>query len=375
VSFPAVRAGGRRQTATQVSTATGVAGAAATGTNAATAAAAVVVVAVVVVSLFCAGPAYASASGSDNPGGTVTVGASDGGSSPGAPGTSNPPGSAGSAGTTRPGGGPGRGSSGASPWTCTYTSLLLNDVGGFAPGGPTPGGWYSVTCFDRVNGASTTQTEWIATQTASTPSASSTPTATPTIDPRVVALQAESSLLLPTPSPHSNPVGASIVNLPTWLWIDASIWHPFAVTATAGTVSATAVATPVSVTWQMGDGGREVCAGPGQPFDLTHPAQQQVTACRYTYRASSLGQPSPDGDPDHAAYPVRATITWSVSWTAQGAPGAGVLPSLTTTGQASIRVVQVESINSGLFGLSAPPGPLAGSSPADPSTTAKGAPS
>jgi hypothetical protein len=142
------------------------------------------------------------------------------------------------------------------------------------------------------------------------------------------------------------------------LWIDPSIWHPFSVTATAGSVSATAVATPESVTWQMGDGGVEVCHGPGRPFDLALPAQQQTTVCDYLFRSSSAGQPSPDGDPDDAAYTVHATVNWAVSWTAKGAPGSGVLPSLTTGGTASVRVVQIESVNTGLFGLSTPSGAL-----------------
>jgi hypothetical protein len=172
-----------------------------------------------------------------------------------------------------------------------------------------------------------------------------------------VALQAERSLRLPSPVLHFNPAAASVVNLPTWLWIDPSLWHQLSVTASAGAVSATAVATPESVSWQMGDGGEVVCAGPGRPFDLALPAEQQVTGCEYAFRTSSLGQPAPDGDPDAAAYTVRATVTWAVSWTAQGAPGQGELPSLNTAGTASVRVVQIESINLGLFGLSARTGP------------------
>jgi hypothetical protein len=305
--------------------------------------------AVLVVGL-AAGPAAAmvSVSGSDGPGGTVSVGAADGGSSPG---TSGSAAGTGRSGPSRNGSGGSTGPAAASPWACTSTSLLLNDEGGFAPGGPTPGGWFSVTCFNRLTGASTTQTEWITSQAATAPPA---PTATaPAIAPRVLALQAENSLRLPAPVLHFNPAAASVVNLPTWLWVDPSVWHPLSVTASAGPVSATAVATPESVTWQMGDGGALVCAGPGRPFDPSRPAAEQVTGCDYTFRTSSLGQPSPDGNPDAAAYVVRATIAWAVSWTAQGAPGQGVLPSLTTDGTASVRVVQIESINSGLFGLSA----------------------
>ncbi len=294
---------------------------------------------VLLASALPATPAFAGASGTDGPGGTVSVGATDGGSSGGTPGSLGTGGSSSS-------GGPGSG--GGSPWTCTYTSLLLNDIGGFPPGGATPGGWYSVTCVNRASGASSTQTEWITRQPTALPPA------TPAIDPRVVALQAENSLRLPAPSLRFNPAASSVVNLPTWLWIDPSIWRQMSVTASVGTVSATAVATPEVVIWQTGDGGQVVCDGPGQPFLVALPAQGQGTACAHTYRFTSAGQVSPDGNPNDAAFPVRATITWAVSWAAEGAPGQGVLPPLVTTGAASVRVVQVQSINSTPVGAASP---------------------
>ena len=258
----------------------------------------------------------------------MTVGASDGGTSGGAPGT--------------PGGGTGAGGAGGSPWLCTYTILTLNDEGGFAPGGPTPGSWYSVTCTNQSTGASTTQTEWIPDQTSA---------ATPAIDPYSIARQAERSLQLPAPLSEFNPPAISVVNLPTWLWIDGGIWHPFSVTASVGTVSATAVATPTSVTWTMGDGGMTTCDGPGTPYVAEQPSDQQSTTCHYTYLTSSGGQPSGDGNPNDDAYNVVATIDWSVTWSVQGAVGGGDLPPLTTSSSRPVRVEQVESVNSELPGL------------------------
>ncbi len=278
--------------------------------------------------IMCPTPAFASATGSDNGNGTVTVGVSDGGALPGAPGTPIS-------------GSLGSGSGGSGSWTCQSTSLLLNDEGGFAPGGPTPGGWYSVTCINSTTGASTTQTEWITNQA---------PTITPAIDPRSVALQAERSLRLPAPTPHFNPSASSVVNLPTWLWIDPSVWHPYAVTASVGAVSATAVATPVAVRWQMGDGGVVTCAGPGRAFDLAQPARMQQTACEYAYHTSSLGQPYARGNPDTAAYLVGATVSWSVSWSVVGGVGEGPLPPLVTSSLTHVRVVEVESVDTGTAG-------------------------
>ncbi len=233
--------------------------------------------------------------------------------------------------------GHGGGAPGPDPWTCTYLKLVLNDVGGFAPGGPTPGSWYSVTCTNRTTGASWTQTEWIADQA---------PASAPPVDPHALALEALKSLRLPAPTGHFDPAGTSVVNLPTWLWIDNDIWHTQSVTATAGSVSATAVATPVSVTWSMGDGDVVTCGGPGLPFVASEAPGGPGSPCTYTYSESSAGQPSPDGNPDDGAFSVQATVAWSVSWSAQGAVGGGALPSLYTSTSYRLRVEQIESINS-----------------------------
>ncbi len=262
---------------------------------------------------------FAAATGGDGPGGSVTVGAGSGGSSGGAPGA--------------PGGG-GQGG-GASPWTCTYTLLTLNDQSQ-PPGGASPGAWYSVTCVDVATGAQSTQTEWIPDQAS--PGA-------PPVDPYSLALQAEKSIVLPNPPIGTNPSGASVVNLATWLWIDSSVWHAYQVTANAGPVSATASAVPTSVTWSMGDGGSVTCAGPGVAYEPALASSAQATDCSYRYSVSSAGQPSADGNPDDGAFLVRATISWSVSWSAQGAAGGGGLPPLSTSSTSALRVEQVQSVD------------------------------
>jgi len=267
------------------------------------------------------GTAHGATSGSDSGGGTITVGASGGRSGGGV--------------SSTPGGSGGQ-SSGAAQPVCTDTALVLNDEGGFAPGGPTPGGWFSVTCTDLATGDSVTQTVWIADQTAAAPS--------PAADPYAVALEAENSIDLPKPDIHVNPSQAAVVNLPTWLWVDASSWRAYSVTASIGSVSATAVAIPVSIRWSMGDGDSVTCSGPGTPFDPDVPAAAQVTACSYDYSVSSAGQPSSDGDSNDGSFVVSATITWSVSWSSVGAAASGTLPTLFTSTSTHLRVEQVESL-------------------------------
>lgn len=269
-------------------------------------------------------PAFAGAGASDGPGGSVTVGASTGSSSGGSSGAPVP-------------GGPGSsgGGNGTAP-VCIDTVLELNNELGPPPGASLPGSWYSITCYYH-SGASTTHTRWIST--------GKPPTAAPPVAPYAVALRAERSLHLPSPSISFNPSAWAVVNLPTWLWVDAAIWHPYAVSASVGTVTATAVATPVSVQWTMGDGSVLSCAGPGTVYQPALAPSAQSTGCSYVFPTSSAGQPSTDGNPNDGAYTVTAAIVWEVSWTSRGAAGGGALPSLETTSTAPLRVLQIESVN------------------------------
>ena len=163
-------------------------------------------------------------------------------------------------------------------------------------------------------------------------------------NPGAAAEEAEASIVLPTPSIDVNPAEFSVVNLRTWLAIAPALWHRYQATATVGGVTATALATPETVRWTMGDGGVVECDGPGTQYDPDLAARLQSTSCGYTYERSSDGEPSNDGDANDAAFPVTATVTWTVTWTAVGAPGGGPLPSLQTTSTTAIRVEQVESV-------------------------------
>jgi len=92
---------------------------------------------------------------------------------------------------------------------------------------------------------------------------------------------------------------------------------------------------PSYVTWNTGDGSTVTCNGPGTTYDTALPASSQSTTCSHTYTTTSAGQPSPNGNPNDAAFPITATITWSIAWTGPNG-SAGVLPSLTTQGATSL---------------------------------------
>jgi hypothetical protein len=222
-----------------------------------------------------------------------------------------------------------------------YSSEFDGQSGGAPPaGGVQPGAWYFNTCSTGSATGQATGVVWLATGQAAPPVLPP--------DPAVAGAQAASELQLPVPTLTLSPATTGYVNLAEWLWIDSTAWHSLSTTAQAcnagGCVTATATATPAYVTWDTGDVSTVTCNGPGTPYDPALLATAQSTACSHTYATTSAGQPSPDGNPNDAAFPVTATITWAVTWA--GPDGsAGALPSLTTRGATSLEVAQIESVN------------------------------
>ena len=239
---------------------------------------------------------------------------------------------------TEPAPNPGGGASGGSTWACHYTPLPPQDAAGFGPGGPMPGGWFFVSCPGRPTLTIFTGVLiWI--------SAGAPPAAGPaSVSPAALATQARNSLTLPSPEIGFSPSPFAVVNIPTWLWIATSTWQPFTASASAGGVTATATATPQSVVWTTGDGARFVCDGPGVAYQPALTPSAQTTYCAHVYSAPSVGQPSLSSDPNDGAYPVTATVMWSVSWSSTGASGGGQLAPLFTSTTDPLRVEQVESV-------------------------------
>lgn len=155
--------------------------------------------------------------------------------------------------------------------------------------------------------------------------------------PAALARRATADLVLPSPVIRSSPKPEELqlVTLPTWLWVDRSVWRAQSRSASAGGVSVTATARPTSVSWSTGDGGEVACAGPGTPYADTMPPGGPSPDCGHTYVRSSAGRPD-------ESFPVRATITWAISWS--GAGSGGTLPPLTSTAEAAFRVAESEAL-------------------------------
>jgi hypothetical protein len=157
--------------------------------------------------------------------------------------------------------------------------------------------------------------------------------------PAVLAQLAVRFLGLPDPVIRSSPApdALQLTQLPTWLWVAPAVWHSKSKTARVPGESVTATATPVSVSWRMGDGATVACHGPGTPYTQADDPASPSPTCGYTYTRSSAGQP-------HAAFAVTVTITWDITWTGPGGAG-GVLPALFTAAAAGMRVAESQAVN------------------------------
>ncbi len=219
---------------------------------------------------------------------------------------------------------------------CTY-HRTTEDAGESGSGGPVPAGsgitrnpvpgaYYGLTCRDE-NGQEVVNRTVLYDPVD----------AAPAVDPEVLAEEAAARLAVAAPSIELSPKADvnQIVQLPTWMWV--SNWEPDSATASVPGVSATVTATPASVTWDMGNGDQVVCSGPGTPYDFSRPEEAQSTDCSYTYRHSSSSQPG-------GVYQVSATMSYDVSWSAEGAPGGGALPTVSETSTFPVRVIEIHAV-------------------------------
>lgn len=157
--------------------------------------------------------------------------------------------------------------------------------------------------------------------------------------PGVLAQLAVRYLKIPSPVIRSSPSTGilQLTHLPIWLWISPAIWAPVSQTAAVPGERVTATATPVSVSWQMGDGSTVTCLGPGKPYTASSNPASASPDCGYTYQHSSAGQPG-------SAFQVTVTITWNITYTVNGAPG-GTLAPLFSAAVTAFRVAESQGIN------------------------------
>ena len=166
---------------------------------------------------------------------------------------------------------------------------------------------------------------------------------------------------LPPPRIYTSPdrIGAvkeaTVVNLPTWLWIDPAIWHGYVARARAGAVVATVWAYPTGLTWlaawdftsPSSDPERGVslgpervdraCPGPGVAYSPGS-APGGTGVCAVTFSEPTFG----------TRRPLEAEVSWSVFWAVSDVAGVvggeGRYKTVLTSSSDPLRVMQVESI-------------------------------
>ena len=226
---------------------------------------------------------------------------------------------------------PGGGSSGSGTVRCRYYDQGSGEpvqLGSIPPGDYGLGISLTEVCTDTKTG-----------ETVSSRDFAYIPGSGSVVSPVVLAERARRELAVPEPEVHSSPgwEHPRIVRVPVWLWVPPESWVALSTTASAAGVSATVTATPVSVTWVMGDGGEVVCDGPGTVYNLEVPYEHQSTDCSYTYVKTSRARPD-------KAYTASATITYEVTWSAAGATGGGALGPITRTTRFAVKVAELQAL-------------------------------
>lgn len=156
------------------------------------------------------------------------------------------------------------------------------------------------------------------------------------VDPAELASEARASIPIGGPGIATSPDAdrQTYAQVTTWLWIDGSWWKTYTATATAGRVSATVTATPVSALWSTGDGTTVDCHGPG--VEWRRGLDDDDTYCSHVYRQSSAGR-------EGGAYPLEVTVGFEVAWFSNVGP-SGTLDGLERSSSRSLRVGEIQAV-------------------------------
>lgn len=121
----------------------------------------------------------------------------------------------------------------------------------------------------------------------------------------------------------SPPRPVTYVNLWVWFWSTSDVWTTYSRTVGLNGVTATATATPVSLTFDPGNGDAPVvCTNPGRAWtDADGNVDPSTTdGCGYRYSKTTPNGPITG----------RLLIDWDVSWTSNVAGFGGPLDPLAT---------------------------------------------
>lgn len=207
--------------------------------------------------------------------------------------------------------------------------------------------WYRVTgttaevLHRQVCNGATTSLRWLPLR----PDATGTLTVQVRAQDLVPGARDEVLRRLPTPRPRIGPAdedpnGWSYVNNRTFFWIDDAPgqWHPVTATASAGGITVTVTAEPVSMRVDPGDGSAPfTCEGTPPPVTRAD-FRPDIEGCSHTYRDSSAM--APNGQ----TWPVTVGIVWHATWTATTGEGGDLGYVATTSPTRELPVAEIQAI-------------------------------
>ncbi len=158
-------------------------------------------------------------------------------------------------------------------------------------------------------------------------------------DPDELARRAFASISLLAPRAAVAPrkdIGPGLVGLPVWMWASPgdNYFGPLRASASDRGLTVTIEAKVDRIVWDMGNGVRVTCTGPGTPYDA---------------KGRRAGRSSPDcgyhsGYPKAGTYQVQATTHWSVRWRSSSGQ-TGNIPGVTrTTGPVAIQINELQVV-------------------------------
>jgi hypothetical protein len=168
--------------------------------------------------------------------------------------------------------------------------------------------------------------------------------AAPPIDPYAVAESIARSMPLLPGEVRTDPASRGWAGVATWFWLEPAP-RTIAAVAVLGAERIVVTAVP-SPAWNFGDGAAPEY-GAGRPYRRGAAPVDGAVAHRYETRClpGDLGRnPYVLDSCSDVGYRVEANVTWTISFVATGpVPGAGTLPSRTTTATAAYPVNEVRS--------------------------------
>lgn len=165
------------------------------------------------------------------------------------------------------------------------------------------------------------------------------------VTPEILAHLAYAEIRVPDTEVTLAPAETTKVNLPTWAWLDKTEFKPVSVTASVPVldIQATATAEPISLKIDPGTKDAEtypasgVCPIKGDKIGEPYAKgkSKQTPPCGVKYLRSS-------GD---GSYPLKATVTWKISWTGTGVNEPQKLPDGEFGADQDVVVEEIQAIN------------------------------